>query len=373
MKNVILALALLFTATPAFAQFGQLSKLKQQADRVKKISDMNISDKDERVLGEQVSTLIRTDFGVYQDDAVATYVTLVGNVLAQASSRPNLDWQFIVLDTDGVNAFAAPGGIVHITRGALGLIKNEAQLAGVLGHEITHITAKHTINAIQKNNMVSFTAEEAGNQSGFTGAMISKLAQAAYKNILNNKFDRGDENESDRVGVQLAAKLGYAPAGLAEVLTSIADRNKDQAEPNGMFASHPLIKDRIVSIEKTIKEQNLTGSATVAARYTGVITFDAKPLSEIAITEAGARGLAGGEPAKDDKDKDKKDEGKKKGGFLGKVGLTSGQQAQNTQTVASAGARGGVPDRDAKGGGNPSVKIVKVSPAELEAFKKGIA
>lgn len=95
MKNVALALALLFTATPAFAQFGQLSKLKQQADRVKKLSDMNISDKDERVLGEQVSTLIRTDFGVYQDDAVAKYVTLVGNVLAQASSRPNLDWQFI--------------------------------------------------------------------------------------------------------------------------------------------------------------------------------------------------------------------------------------------------------------------------------------
>ena len=76
-----------------------------------------MSDAEERKIGEQVSLKLREHFGVYQDEAVTKYVTLVGTVLAQASTRPNLDWQFIVLDTDGVNAYAAPGGIVHITRG----------------------------------------------------------------------------------------------------------------------------------------------------------------------------------------------------------------------------------------------------------------
>ena len=121
------------------------------ANKANKIDDLKMSDEEERQLGEAVSEKLRQEFGVYQNKDVTKYVSLVGNVLAQASTRPALDWQFIVLDTDGVNAFAAPGGLVHITRGALGLIKNEAELAGVLGHEITHITAKHTVQSIQKS------------------------------------------------------------------------------------------------------------------------------------------------------------------------------------------------------------------------------
>ncbi len=98
-------------------------------------------------------------FGVYQDPSVTKYVTLVGAVLAQASTRPNLDWQFVVLDTDGVNAFAAPGGFIHITKGLLGLMKNEAELAGVLAHEITHVTEKHTVNAIMKGDTMKLASD----------------------------------------------------------------------------------------------------------------------------------------------------------------------------------------------------------------------
>ena len=122
---------------------GKAQKAKEETDKVKGIV---IRDSDERKIGEEISAALIDRFGVYQDKDVTKYVSLVGSVLAQASSRPNLKWEFIVLDTDGVNAYAAPGGLVHITRGALGLIKNEAELAGVLGHEITHVTAKHTIN-----------------------------------------------------------------------------------------------------------------------------------------------------------------------------------------------------------------------------------
>ena len=88
------------------------------------------------------------------------YVALTGMTVASASTRPNLSWTFVVLDTDGVNAFAAPGGFVHVTRGALALIQNESELANVLGHEIGHITIKHTIKAIQKANLAGKIARE---------------------------------------------------------------------------------------------------------------------------------------------------------------------------------------------------------------------
>ena len=366
-------------AVPADAQLGGLSgRLKQAQDakaKVDKIADLKMSDADERKLGEEVSAKLRQDFGVYQDKDVTRYVSLVGNVLAQSSSRPRLDWQFIVLDTDGVNAFASPGGIVHITRGALGLIKNEAELAGVLGHEITHVTAKHTVGAIQKNRVVSLTAEEVGGSGGLAQSVLSKLAEAAYKNIISNAFDRDDEVESDRIGIGLASKAGYAPAALADVLKRLEERNKNQQQANGMFASHPLIADRVASIARVVKDDKLAGSATVASRYKQHITFDAKPLADIPVIE-GTRGLTGGgsKEAKDGKETAKKEEPKKKGGLLGKVGLTSGSQAQNTQTVASAGARGlGQPDRDARGGANPAKVNVAITAPELADFKKGIA
>jgi predicted Zn-dependent protease len=382
MKKTIALPVVLFVAisAPAYAQLGGLSGRIRQAQDAKekadKIADLRMSDSDERKLGEHVSAKIRQDFGVYQDKDVTKYVSLVGTVLAQASSRPQLDWQFIVLDTDGVNAFASPGGIVHITRGALGLIKNEAELAGVLGHEITHITAKHTVRSIQKNKLVSLTADEVGSSGGLAQSVLSKLGEAAYSNVINNSFDRDDEMEADKVGVTLASKTGYAPGALADVLTRINDRNKDREEPNGLFASHPLIKDRAAAIAKAIKDQKLGGTATVAARYTKYVTFDAKPVDAIAVIE-GARGLTGGEASKDDKGKtakdEKKEEPKKKGGLLGKFTTSSSEQKQSSQTVASAGARGGVPDRDAKGGSNPSKVTVAVTPAEVADFKKGIA
>ena len=114
------------------------------------------------------------------------------------------------MDTDGVNAYAAPGGIVHITRGLLGLIKSEAQLADVLGHEITHITAKHTVRSIQKKNAVQLGAEQTKGGS-LASAAVSQLAGAVYSDLFENKFDRNDEMEADRVGIVLANKVGYSP------------------------------------------------------------------------------------------------------------------------------------------------------------------
>ncbi len=97
-----------------------LGKANDAANKAQKLKDLTISEADERKIGEQVSAKVRTEYGVFQDKAVTKYVSLVGMALAKASTRPDLKWEFIVLDTDGVNAFASPGGLVHITRGRSG-------------------------------------------------------------------------------------------------------------------------------------------------------------------------------------------------------------------------------------------------------------
>jgi len=381
------ALACLLIATPSYAQLGGLTKRLEQAqkvaDQAKKLSDLHISEKEERAIGETISEKLRTAFGVDQDPAVTKYVSLVGTVLAQSSTRPALNWQFIVLDTDGVNAYAAPGGIVHVTRGLLGLVKNEAELAGALAHEITHITEKHTINAIQKSSTLELASNEVSD-SGLTGAAIAKIGEAGFYKVFENRFDRGDEMEADKVGVRVANKVGYNPAGLSSALQKLADRNKDEKEPNGLFASHPQLSERIAAIVKLLKDEKLGSTASVDARYSKTITFTVVPTTAIAMVDRGARGLAGSsakaEPAKDGKAADEKkteekkaDAPKKSGLGLGGLSLTKGSQSQNSQNVASAGARGIRPDRDAKGGDNPRIVRVTLTASEIDAFKKGIA
>ena len=373
----VFAAVLLATATPSYAQFGGIlnkaQKVKETAD---KAADLNINEKEERQLGEQVSGNLVAKYGVYQDAEVTKYVTLVGTILAQASTRPSLDWKFIVLDTDGVNAFAAPGGIIHVTRGLLGMMKNEAELAGVLGHEITHVTNKHTVHYIQQQKGISVGTDVAGGGST-RDYIIAKMSEKAYHILLDGQYSQHDESDADKVGVQVANKVGYDPSGLSETLKKIEARNAGREDRNGMFASHPAIKDRIANIEKQIKDEKLAGKATVQARYAKNITFDAKPVTEITTVVEGASGLAGGDskPADGKKADDKKttdDSSKKKGGLLGKFSSSSGEQKQSSQTVASAGSRGGVPDRDSKGGPNKNTLNTKVTPAEIEAFKKGI-
>ena len=308
MKQSILVAALLAFAVPAHAQLGGLGlkKLQQAKDAKDKLDGLNVSEEEERAIGEDVSAKIRQRFGVVQSGPIHKYVTLVGMTLARQSERPALPWTFVVLDTDGVNAFASPGGIVHVTRGALGLIRSEAELAGVLAHEIGHVAHKHTVNAIKKNKAVQLgTSESLSNRAPF----VDKIANKAYEMVLENKFDRGDEMDADKVSVTLTEKAGYAPGTLAAFLTRLDDRNKDQPAQNGLFASHPETKERIDAIKKVAGAK---AGAIVEARYKEHVKYQPTPVSAIATVEDGAAGLTGSTRAKDDKSKDKKEEAPKK-------------------------------------------------------------
>lgn len=359
---------LLGLASPAAAQFGLI---EQGAKRAKQVSDFNWTDQEKAALGAKVSELVRQRYGVVQDAAVHKYVTLVGRTITEQSTKPNLPWVFIVLDTDAVNAFAAPHGYVHITRGALALMKDESELAGVLAHEIVHVSEEHTIDALKKNTLKSAAAEQVAGGN----AMIEFLANAAYNNILDNAYSRGDEAASDTIGITLISKAGYAPQGLGSFLTTLAERNKSATEKRGLFSSHPEMQARQEKLTSTITKNKLNGTQLVAERFTSTIKYKPVPQSQIATVAAGTKGLAGGSNAKESKSSNAKadepaEQPKKKGFGLGKLVSGGGSESKSAQVTGSGGARGLDPEKDAKGGANPAVVAVKVTPADLQAFKK---
>ncbi|HVT46165.1 MAG TPA: M48 family metalloprotease [Vicinamibacterales bacterium] len=351
MKRLVVIATLtapLVLVSPASAQFGSLGKALGKAQQLH--DELTFTEAEEIQLGRDISAKLRDKYGVVQDPAIHKYVTLVGTVLAQASSRPKLPWTFIVLDTDGINAFAAPGGFIHITRGALALIQNEAELADVLGHEISHVTEKHTLNAITKSKAISLGAEATRSD------ILSQAADRGYSILLENKYDRGDELDADKVGVALANRVGYAPTGLAAFLTRLNQRNAGLKEPSGLFASHPETEARVEALGKVIASGHLTSTATVAARYHASVNY---PLVAVAgVPQSSATSAAASSGASSG---------------LGLSSLSAvGRERSSNQTISSAGSRGVNPDRDAKGGPNKALVPVTVTAAEVAAFRKGI-
>ena len=368
MRKLILVVMCLAVATPAFAQLGGL--LNQGTKRAKQLNDFRWTDEEKASLGAAISEKVRQRYGVVQNQAVHRYVTLVGMSLAQRSSKPDLPWTFIVLDTDAVNAFVVPHGYVHITKGALALVKNEAELAGVLAHEVVHVAEEHTVKSLRNQTLKSAAAEEALKNNG----LLEFLADAAYNNILDNAYSRGDENDSDNKGIVVANAAGYAPQGLGEFLTTLTERNKASTEKRGMFDSHPGMQARLDRLNGTISRSKLTATATVEPRYRKAITYKPVPLAQVATVEAGTRGLAGGgqaKPADAAADAAPKEEPKKRRGFgLSNLARAGGGESKSAQVVGSGGARGLDPEKDAKGGSNPAAVAVTVTPAELETFRK---
>jgi predicted Zn-dependent protease len=347
-KTLALAVAALFLASPAAAQLGSLGKALGKAQEV--TEDLTFTEAEEQQLGSDISVKLRDKYGVVQDRAVHKYVALAGSLLASASTRPGLKWTFVVLDTDGVNAFAAPGGFIHVTRGAMALMKNEAELAGVLAHEITHVTARHTLDAIRQSKLVGLGAEASRRE------VLSQAADRGYEILLENNFDRGDEMEADKVGITLANRVGYAPSGLSAFLARLAERNKALTDRSGIFASHPESRTRIDAVAKAITTGKLTAAAVVAPRYASSVSF-----TPVAATGVGTTASSGGQSSSG-------------GGSLGLGGMSAlGRERSSEQTVSSAGSRGVNPDRDAKGGPNKALVAVTVTVAEVAEFRTGIA
>ena len=179
-----------------------------------------ISEQQELAIGKETDAEVRGQYGVYADDRLTAYVTTSGKALAEHTHRPNLAYRFAVLDSPVINAFAVPGGYIYLTRGILALMNSEAEMAVVLGHELGHVNARHSVRKMSQMILVQ-VGLAVGSALSDTFAKISGVAGIGVQ-LLFLKFSRDDEREADALGVEYyAGRAGYDPSRMVDFFTSL--------------------------------------------------------------------------------------------------------------------------------------------------------
>lgn len=198
----------------------------------------------EKNLGKTSAALLLGAAPLVRNDALQAYVNRVGRWVAAQTGRNDIEWSFGVIDTPNVNAFATPSGYILITRGLLARLKTEAELAGVLGHEIAHVTERHYVKAAQKKEQASALAGIATDLTAQQGSMLGKAAINLTRGMYTSGLDKDDEYDADRVGITYASRAGYQPYGLPQVLQMYA---ASSGEPGFdlFFSTHPAPQDRL--------------------------------------------------------------------------------------------------------------------------------
>lgn len=213
-----------------------------------------VSTQQEVEMGAQYAQQINSQLPIIQDAEINRYINVLGDSIARVTGRTDLDWQFYVVNSPEVNAFAVPGGFIYMNRGLIERAQNMSQVAGVLGHEIGHVTERHSVEQMQKQQ---------GANIGLTlGCILApsvcqNQAAGALINIGGNavfaRFSRADESEADARGVEYVTRAGIDPRGIPGMFRILLDER--QARPAGVeawFSTHPLEEDRIQRTEAQI-------------------------------------------------------------------------------------------------------------------------
>jgi len=208
---------------------------------------MLVSEGQEIQMGAQYDSQVVTSIGVYPDPALQTYVADLGRKLAATSERPNLAWTFRVVDDPSVNAFAIPGGHVYVTRGILAHITNEAELATVMGHEIGHVTARHTAQQMTQQQLAGLGLAIGTIASSRIAQYAGQASQALQ--VLFLKFSRDDESQADQLGIRYSSRANYDSREMIHVMQML---DKIETESGGKLpewlATHPAPANRIEHI-----------------------------------------------------------------------------------------------------------------------------
>jgi predicted Zn-dependent protease len=249
LAGALLAAALAAAAAPAAAQFN-LNKLLDAARNVSKATS-EIGEQEEVAIGGDLAARLLGAAPLVPDADLQRYVNRVGRWLASQTERPDLPWAFGVLDAPELNAFAAPGGYVFVTRGLVARMRSESELAGVLSHEIVHVLKKHHLHAIQKSAQIELANAAIGTfaRQDQNTPLREKLMSAGSE-LFARGLDKSDELEADRLGVVIAARGGYDAYGLPAVLQTLQAMNPEDSGLALMFKTHPAPAERLDALEK---------------------------------------------------------------------------------------------------------------------------
>ena len=245
-------------APSAFAQgsfdFGSLLEAGKNLAQSESMGAM--SEQQEVSIGRDITASTLGAYPLVRDEALQRKLNSIGLWIALQSSRPTLPWRFAAVESSGINAFAAPGGTVMITRGMLNAVGNEAELACVIGHEIGHITRKHHLTVLQNTLRTHGVANlaVAATSSSSQNAELKKMLLNEGKEVFSKGLDRSAESEADADGVLLAAKAGYDPGACLTFMQRLASMKGDSNALAGLYKTHPSAADRAVDIEADLKK-----------------------------------------------------------------------------------------------------------------------
>jgi predicted Zn-dependent protease len=224
---------------------------------------MLMSESQEIQLGKEADAEIRKQMGIYNDANLQRYVSGIGERLTAAAHRPKLPWTFAVVDESAVNAFALPGGFIYLTRGILPYLRNEAELAAVLAHEVGHVDARHSAQQYSSQTL-------AGGGLAILGILVPETRPAQGLASVGLaaaflKFGREDELEADQLGVAYASKNGWDPRGMPGLLNTLARLDEASGTRRGIpnwAMTHPPAADRVVKVQQAVAATPADARAT---------------------------------------------------------------------------------------------------------------
>ncbi|HSZ56154.1 MAG TPA: M48 family metalloprotease [Tepidisphaeraceae bacterium] len=235
-----------------------------------------LNEHQERAIGESVSLAATNQYGVISDEQLAQYVVLVGQTVASRTNRADQPWVFGVLNTDKINAFSGPGGYVWVTRGAIAMMQDESELAGVLGHEIGHVVKHHGLDAAKNAGMLDAFATAAASSSK-QAAAFGDLSDKVVDIIMNEGFSQPQEFEADAESVKFVVAAGYDPNGFLHFLQRVRDH---QTSGQPAFSTHPGVNERIKRVADEISASGAGGKgATLKDRFNFYTGRTAQPAS----------------------------------------------------------------------------------------------
>lgn len=234
---------------------------------------VNLVSSDEEVqMGKELAVEVDKQFEVLDDPVVTAYVQSVGSRLAGLSDRPDIEYHFAVINKDELNAFALPGGYIYIYTGLLKELDDEAQLAGVLAHEIGHVTARHATERLTAMYGYQILA---GLLLGDNPNTYAKLVSDIFSTTGFLAYSRQNEFEADRLGTGYSFNAGYDPNGVSELLGKLSSmESREPSKLEELLSTHPPTSDRISKVKSVIaaipgsneKKRNRTGYAGMKAR-----------------------------------------------------------------------------------------------------------
>lgn len=276
--SAVLALLLLTpTVAPAAGLFDALldpnskeSKILSGAKSVLS-SSQEMDYKSERAIGERLAVEGLRRYGMpVQSQMLQSYVSLVGTAVAMNSPRPDIPYRFVVVESPIQNAFACPGGIIFVTSGLVRVMRTEAQLAGILAHEVGHVAHRHALKSIQRAQFFTGVGQiTAATMKGDKGAQFESMIGDLQNVLFDKGLDQNMEYEADATALETAYRTGYNPAGLTEVLQAL--RNIEASTPNkkgSWFSTHPPLSSRIAKNEAQLRKyRDAAKLATLPERF----------------------------------------------------------------------------------------------------------